>query len=113
MVLRDRVRLVIGSFGIGVAATGLLLFIGQMYRAVETGHLEPVVVRHVLEEPFVRRNVPLSVSEALRRTSSAVGLDGALDWMLDEFPLPLFLMVLGGVAAWRSLSSEVSVSHKR
>ena len=106
-------RLVIGSLGLGVAVTGLLLFIGQMYRAVETGHLQPVVVRQMLEEPIVRRNVPISLSEALRRTSSAVGADAALDWVLDEFPLPLLLMVLGGVAAWRSLSWEVSASHKR
>ena len=113
MVLRDRARLIIGSIGLGLVLTGLVIFVGQMYRAVESGRLETVAVRQVLDEPFVRHNVPVSWSESLRRTSSALGADAAVDWLLDEFPLPLFLIVVGGIAAWRGLVWEPPASHRR
>jgi hypothetical protein len=112
MVLRDRTRLVVGSVGLAIALTGLLIFLGQMYRAIETGHLESVVVRHVIEEPIVRRNVPSRLSESLRHISGTLGADTAIDWLLDEFPLPLLLIVVGGAAAWRSLAWGPPASHR-
>jgi hypothetical protein len=112
MVLRDRTRLVVGSLGLAIALTGVFIFVGQMYRAIETGHLESVVVRHVIEEPLVRRNVPTRLSESLQQISSTLGADSAIDWLLDEFPLPLLLILVGGVAAWRSLLGESPASHR-
>ena len=112
MAFRDRVRLVVGSVGLAVVLTGLFIFVGQMYRAIETGHLEGVVVRHVIEEPIVRRNVPTGLSESLRQISGTLGADAAIDWLLDELPLPLLLIVVGGAAAWRSLVWRPPTSHK-
>lgn len=113
MVLRDRTRFVVGSLGLAMALTGLIVFVGQMYRSLETGRMEIVSVRRVLEEPLVRKSVPTALSHSLQRISAAVGADHAVDWLLDEFPLPLFLILVGGATAWRSLGWESSASHKR
>ena len=113
MVLPDRARLVVGSIGLGLALTGLVLFLGQLYRGLDSGQLEAVAVRHVLDEPYVRKNVPVLVSDSLRRMNRALGTDAAVDWVLEEFPLALFLIVVGGVATWRSLAWESRASHRR
>lgn len=112
MVLRDRARLVIGSLGLGIALWGLLVFLGQMYRALGTGRFEGVPVRTVLDDPQVRANVPTTVVE-WAQSITAMDAHGVVRWLLDEVPLALLLIVVGGVAAWRSFSSELQASGER
>jgi hypothetical protein len=113
MVLRDRTRFVVGSVGLGIALSGLMIFLGQMYRAIHTGHLESIPIRTILNEPIVRTRIPTTVLDWLQRVGAAFEVDGLVGWLVDEFPLALLLIVVGGVAAWRSLLSEPPASHRR
>lgn len=113
MVLRDRARLIVGSIGLGLALTGLGLFIQQMLRSLSAGRLESVPVRAVFNEPVVRHNVPPAVTEWFQHIATALGIHDFLLWSLDEFPLALVLIVLGTLIAWRSLLAESSASRGR
>jgi hypothetical protein len=113
MMGRDRARFVAGSFGLGIALSGLLIFLGQMYRAISSGHLEAVPVRSVLNEPLVRANIPTTVSEWLQHLFSSVEIDGLVAWLVDEVPLAAVLVVVGGVVAWRCLVWEPPASQRR
>ena len=97
----------------GIALSGLLVFLAQMYRAIFSGHLEPVPVRSVLNEPLVRANIPTTVSEWLQHLISAVEIDGLVSWLVDEVPLAAVLIVVGGVVAWRCLLWEPPASQRR
>lgn len=111
MVLRDRVRLVIGSLALGIALVGLLVFIGQMHRSIRDGRFESMPVRVVLDERLVRENVPSSVAQWSRRFADPQ-VEGALNWFLDEVPLALLLTVFGGVAAWWNLSKPFDAGKR-
>ena len=99
MVLRDRARLVTGSIGVGIVLWGLFLFLGQMYRALDSGRLETVPVRLLFDAPPVRHALPWGW---LERLTSPLELGDYVDWFLDAVPLSLFLIVVGAVVVWRS-----------
>lgn len=105
--------MVAGSLGLGIALWGLVIFIGQMYRAIETGRLEGVAVRTVLEDPHVRSNMPTTVVEWAQRITANLDADSIVAWLLDDFPLALLLIVVGGVMSWRSFSWDSRASRER
>jgi hypothetical protein len=107
---RDRARLIIGSLGLGLAFSGLCIFLDQMYRAIVSGHFEAIPVRVVLTQPMVRSNIPRSVSEWWQQLLSSIELDGFVGWLVDEVPLAVLLIVLGGLVAWRCLVWEARAS---
>ena len=113
MVLRDRARLVVGSLGLGIAVWGLLVFLGQMYRALESGRLERVPVRTVLDDPHLRDNIPTTVTEWAQRITASMDAHGVVSWLLDDVPLALLLIVVGGITAWRSFSWDSPASRER
>src|SRR5688572_18082173 len=113
MVLRDRARLVIGSLGLGIAVWGLVVFLGQMYRALETGRLEGVPVRTVLDDPHVRYNIPTTVSQWAQTITTNIDCHVVVSWLLDEVPLELLLVVVGGITSWRSFSWDSPASRER
>ena len=113
MVLRDRARLVIGSLGLGIAVWGVLVFLGQMYRAIDSGRLEAIPLRTVFEDPHVRDTVPATVSEWTQRITNSVDGQGVVGWLLDEVPLAVVLIVVGGITAWRSFSWDAAASRQR
>lgn len=114
MVLRDRTRLIVGSVGLGLVLAGMALFVEQMYRAVQTGRFERVPVGVVLDEPTVRENTPATVVRWLQQIISGTGgAQNTVTWLLDDVPLALFLVVIGGVAAWRTLLREPPSSRRR
>jgi hypothetical protein len=84
-----------------------------MYRALETGKLEGVSVRTVLDDPHVRSNMPNTVVEWSQRITSSLDAQGLVTWLLDDFPLALLLIVVGGIIAWRSFTWESPVSRER
>lgn len=110
MVARDRARLIVGSLGLGVALWGFVLFLAQMYGALDTGRFEGVPVRLLLDAPAVRHTVPRAWLQWL---TDPFEMGGYVDWFLDEIPLPLFLIVVGGVTVWRSALWEPSGSRDR
>jgi hypothetical protein len=112
MVLRDRARLVVGSLGLGIVLWGLLVFFGQTYRALETGRFEGVPVRTVLDDRHVRDNMPATVVEWSQRITAKLDAHGPVGWFLDEVPLAVLLIVVGGVTAWKSFSGESSASRR-
>src|SRR5687767_15790517 len=113
MIRRERARLIVGSLGLGTALSGLVLFLGQMYRAIQGGHLEAVPVRSLLDDRFVRANIPTTVSEWAQYLLASVEVDGLVAWLVDEVPLAAVLILLGGVVAWRCLLWEAPASHRR
>jgi hypothetical protein len=110
---RDRARLIVGSLGLGLACSGLFVFLGQLYRAIQSGHLEAVPVRSVLNEPFVRTTIPRTVSEWMQHLFASIEIDGLVAWIVDEIPLAVVLIVIGGVVAWRCLLWEAPASQRR
>ena len=82
-----------------------------MYRAIETGRLEGIPVRTVLQDPHVRANMPTTVVEWAQRITANLDADGIVAWLLDDFPLALLLIVVGGVTAWRSFSWDSPASR--
>ena len=113
VVARDRARLIFGSLGLGLALWGLILFLGQMYRAVESGRLESIPVRVVLNEPFIRHNILPRLARWFRWLSVAPDVQEFIDWFIDQTPLALLLVVIGGLVAWRTLLAESRASHRR
>lgn len=109
---RDRARLIIGSLGLGLAFSGLCIFLDQMYRAIVRGQFEAIPVRVVLTQPMVRANIPRTVSERWQQLLSSMELDGFVGWFVDEVPLAVLLIVLGGLVAWRCLIWEAPASVK-
>jgi len=109
---RDQARLIIGSLGLGMAVSGLCIFLDQMYRAIVSGHFETIPVRVVLTQPMVRANIPRTVSDWWLQLLSSIELDGVVDWLVDEVPLAALLIVLGGLVAWRCLVWEAPASVK-
>src|SRR5919108_893870 len=99
MVLRDRLRFLIGSIGLSIAVLGFIVFIGQMHRSIRDGRFESVPVRVVLNDPFVRENVPASIAQWSQRLTDPKA-EGVLSWLLDEMPLALVLAIVGGATAW-------------
>ena len=110
---RDRARLIIGSLGLGVAFSGFCIFLDQMYRAITSGHFDAIPVRVMLNERTIRTNIPSSVSESLQQLFASIELDGLVGWFIDQVPLSAFLIVVGGLVAWRCLLWEASASLKR
>jgi hypothetical protein len=113
MMWRDRTRLIVGSIGLGLVLAGILVFLEQMYHAIQTGRLESVPLGAVLNEPAVRSSIPATVVHWLQQLSGSFHGQGIVEWLLDDFPLALFLALVGGVAAWRSLLHEPPPSRKR
>jgi len=113
MVLKDRARFVIGSVGLGIAVWGLLVFLGQMYRAIDTGHFEAIPVRAILDDPHVRGSVPPTVSEWAQKATQSVDAHWVVGWLLDEVPLAVVLIIVGGITAWRSFSWDAPLSRER
>lgn len=103
MVFRERWRLLLGSLGLGLALLGVLLFVGQTLRSMEKGRFEITPVRAVFQEPMVREHVPSSLGQWFR-TLSDFDVENAVNWFLDEVPLSLLLIALGGAMAWWNLS---------
>jgi len=106
MAQRERSRLLIGSLGLGLVITGLIVFLGQMYRAIDTGHLESVPVGSLLRDPMFPDLLPASWMRWIQRIPGELKIEGAVTWLLDEVPLAAFLAVVGGLAAWRTLVRE-------
>jgi hypothetical protein len=105
--------LVTGSIGLGIALWGLAVFLGQMYRALDTGRFEAVPMRTVLADPHVRDNIPTTVVEWAQRITGGMEAHGVVNWVLDEVPLALILVVVGGLTAWRSFGWDAeSVSRE-
>jgi hypothetical protein len=113
MAVRDRARLIFGSLGLGLALSGLILFLGQMYRAVSSGRLESMPVRVVLDDPFVRYNIAPRVARWFEWLSLVPQLQESVTWFIDATPLALFLAVIGGLVVWRSMLREARTSHRR
>ena len=113
MMWRDRTRLIVGSIGLGLVLAGIMVFLEQMYHAIKTGHLESIPVGSVLHEPVVRSNIPATVVQWFQQLSASIHAQGVIEWLLDDVPLALFLALVGGVAAWRSLLHEPPPSRKR
>jgi len=111
-MLRDRARLIIGSLGLGLAFSGICIFLEQVYRAIAGGHFEAVPVRVVLTQPMVRANIPGTVSERLQQLVTSMELEGVVGWLVDEVPLAALLIVLGVLVAWRCLLWEAPASVK-
>jgi hypothetical protein len=109
---RDQTRLIIGSLGLGMAFSGFCIFVDQMYRAIVSGHFEAIPVRVVLTQPVVRANIPRTVSEWWQQLLASIELDGFVGWLVDEVPLAVLLIVLGGLVAWRCLLWEAPTSVK-
>jgi hypothetical protein len=110
--LHDRARLIVGSLGLGLVLWGLILFLGQMYSALETGRLESISVGSVLKRTRLRALVPDALGEAPRRLFGNE-LGDSVDWLLDRIPFALFLGVVGGLVTWRTLLREAPPSHGR
>ena len=109
---RDQARLVSGSIGLGMAFSGFCIFLEQMYRAMTSGHFEAIPVRVVLAQPVVRENIPKTVSEHLQQLLVSTELDRLVAWLVDEVPLAVLLIVVGGLVAWRCLLWEAPASVK-
>jgi hypothetical protein len=109
---RDRARLIIGSLGLGMAFSGVCIFLDQMYRAIVGGHFEAIPIRVVLTQPMVQANIPRTVSERLQQLLASIELDNLVGWLVDEVPLAALLIVLGGLVAWRCLVWEAPASVK-
>jgi hypothetical protein len=113
MMSRDRTRLIVGSIGLGLVLSAIVIVLEQMYHAIETGRLESIPVGSVLNAPAVRSTIPSTVVQWLQQLSGSIHAEGVVEWLLDDFPLALFLALVGGVAAWRSLLREPPPSRKR
>jgi hypothetical protein len=113
IAVRDRARLLFGSLGLGLALSGLVLFLGQMYRAIENGRLETIPVRVVLDEPFIRHTIIPRLAGCFRWLSVNPELPESVGWFIDQTPLALFLAVIGGLLVWRNLLAESRPSHRR
>ena len=111
MVLRDRLRFLIGSIGLAIAVLGFIVFIGQMHRSIRDGRFESVPVRVVLDDKFVRENVPVSLVQWSQRSTNPQAED-VLNWILDEVPLALLLGLVGGVTAWWNLSRPLDAGKR-
>ena len=103
--MRDRARLIVGSFGLGLVLWGLMLFLGQMYGAIETGRLESVSLGSVVNRTTSRAFLPDAVADAPRRILGNEFAE-SVDWLLDHIPVALFLGVVGGIVTWRTLLRE-------
>ena len=113
MVVRERYRFVVGSFGLGLVLAGLLVFFEQLYHAIVSGYLESVPVSALVKHPIVLESLPTGFVRWVQRIPGAFEAEGFVTWVLDEVPLALFLLVLGGVAAWRTLLREPRPSRRR
>src|SRR5215468_2023471 len=113
MVLRDRTRLVIGSLGLGLTLWGVLLFAGQMYRAIESGRFENIPVRVILEEPLIRAMLTPTSGGWFERILVLTELQTLVTWFLDDVPLCLVLAVVGGLIAWWTFRWELRSSRAR
>ena len=109
MVLRNRVRLLIGSLGLGIALVGLIVFLGQMHRSIRDGHFESVPVRMLVSDELVRQSVPTRVAQWSQQFSEG---HGALMWLLDEVPAALLLGVVGGLIGWWNLSQPFDADKR-
>jgi len=112
VLLRDRARLIVGSLGLGLVLWGLILFLGQMYSAVENGRLESISVGSVLSGTRLRALLPDAIGEAPRQVFGNELAD-SVDWLLDRIPFALFLGVVGGIVTWRTLLREAPSSRRR
>jgi hypothetical protein len=112
VLLRDRARLIVGSFGLGLVLWGLMLFLGQMYGAIESGRLESISVASVVNRTTLRTLLPDAIVEAPRRIFGVEFVD-SVDGLLDHIPLALFLGVIGGIVTWRTLLRESPASRGR
>jgi len=110
---RDQVRLIVGSLGLGTAFSGVCIFLDQMYRAMTSGHFEPIPVRVVLTQAVVRHNIPNTFAEQFQQLLASMELESVVGWFVDEIPLAALLIVLGGLVAWRCLLWEAPASVKR
>jgi hypothetical protein len=90
-----------------------MVFLEQMYHAIQTGRLESISVGSVLNDPAVRSTIPATVVQWLQQLFGSIHAQGIVEWLLDDFPLALFLALVGGIAAWRSLLREPPPSRKR
>jgi len=113
MVLRDRTRLVVGSLGLGLVLWGLLLFGGQLYRAIETGRFENIPVRVIFEEPLIRRVLTPSAGGWFERFLVLTDLQTFVTWLLDEIPLCMLLLVVGSLVVWWTFVWEARESRAR
>jgi hypothetical protein len=109
---RSRTRLIAGSCGLGLLLAGLFVFLGQVLNAIDTGRLERVPVGSLLNDPMVRSLLP-RFSEWSRGMPGSAEVGYVMDWLLNDVPLALFLAVIGGVTAWRTLLREPAPERKR
>lgn len=112
VIRRARTRLILGSCGLGLLLTGLLVFITQVLKAIDTGHLERVPVGSLLNDPTIRSFLP-RFSDWFHGMPGAAEVGYVMDWFLNDVPLALLLVMLGGVMVWRTLLREPSLERRR
>ena len=97
---RPRVwTLIAGSFGLGLAAVGFVIFIGQIIYWLKTQSWESVTIGSALADQTVRYIGPFARDWL---DESGAGLHDAVVRLMKFVPLSVFLVVVGGAIALRA-----------